>query len=60
MFSKLRFSKLKKFVTRSVSGELQLMQILLNFKTPCFNLKIRDLGAKLCVAFPLFKFEKEL
>ena len=29
-------------------------QILLNFKTSCCNLKIRGLGAKLCVAFPLF------
>ena len=41
--SKLRFSGFKKFIT----------QILLNFKT-CCNLKIRGLGAKLCVAFLLF------
>ena len=27
-YSKLRFSKIKKFVTRSVFGEVQLMQIL--------------------------------
>ena len=53
-FSKLRFSGFKKFVTRSVFGELQLTQILLNFKTSCCNLKIRGLGAKLCVAFLLF------
>ena len=32
-FSKLRFSGFKKFVTRSVFGELQFTQILLNFKT---------------------------
>ena len=32
---------------------IQLTQILLNFKTSCCNLKIRDLGAKLCVAFLL-------
>ena len=32
-FSKLWFSGFKKFVTRSVFGELQLMQISLNFKT---------------------------
>ena len=30
-FSKLRFSKFKKFISRSVSGELQLTQISLNF-----------------------------
>ena len=59
-FSKLRFSGFKKFVTRSVFGELQLTQISLNFKTSCCNLKIRGLGAKLCVAFLLFWFWKEL
>ena len=59
-FSKLRFSGFKKFVTRSVFGELQLTQISLNFKTSCCNLKIRSLGAKLCVAFLLFYFGKEL
>ena len=49
MFSKLRFSKFKKFVFRSVFGELQLTQILsLNFKTLCSNLKIRGLGATVC------------
>ena len=53
-FSKLRFSEFKKFVTRSVFGELQLIQISLNFKTSCCNLKIIGLGAKLCVAFLLF------
>ena len=51
---KIRFSTFKKLVTRSVFGELQLMQISLNFKTSCCNLKIRDLEAKLCVAFRLF------
>ena len=35
-------------------GELQLMLISLNFKTSCSTLKIRGLGAKLCVAFLLF------
>ena len=54
--SKLRFPKLKKFVSRSVFGELQFTQISLNFKTSCCNLKIRCLGAKLCVAFLLFWF----
>ena len=46
----------KKFVSRSVFGELQLMQISLNLQTSCYNLKIRGLGAKLCVAFLLFLF----
>ena len=53
-FSKLWFSKFKKFVATSVFGELQLTQMLLNFKTSCCNLKIRGLEAKLCVAFQLF------
>ena len=48
------------FVTSSVFGELQLTQISLNFKTSCWNLKIRGLGAKLCVAFLSFLFWKEL
>ena len=33
------------------------MQISLNFKTSSCNLKIRGLGAKLCVASLLFNFE---
>ena len=53
-FSKLQISKLKKFVPRSVFGELLLKQIPMNFKTSCYNLKIRGMGAKLCVAFLLF------
>ena len=52
-FSKLRFPKFKKIVTRSVFGELQLKQISLSFKT-CCKLKMVVLGAKLCVAFVLF------
>ena len=36
-FSKPWFSKFKKFVSRSVFGELQLTQISLNFKTSCWN-----------------------
>ena len=43
-FSKLQFSGFKRFVT----------QISLNFQIPRCNLKIRDRGAKLCVAFLLF------
>ena len=53
-FSTLRFSKFNKFVTRSVFGELQLTQISLNLETSCFNLKIRGLAEKLCVASLLF------
>ena len=37
----------------SFLGELQLMKIQLNFKTSCCNLKLRGLGAKLCVAFSI-------
>ena len=56
-FSKLRFSGFKRFVTRSVFGELQLTQIWVNSKT-CFNLKITDLGAKPCVVFLFFNFKR--
>ena len=52
--SNLRFSNFKEFVSRSAFGELQLTQISLNFKTSYYNLKIRDLGAKQCLAFLLF------
>ena len=48
------FSKLKKIVTRSVYGELQLTQIPLNFKILVCNLKNKGLGATLCVNFLLF------
>ena len=41
-------------------GELQLTKISLSFKTSYCNLKSRDLGAKLCVAFLLSSFWKEL
>ena len=37
-----------------VFRELQLTQMLLNFKTSFCSLKTRDLGAKLYVAFLLF------
>ena len=48
---KLRFSLFKKFVSRSVFGELQLTKISLNFKSSCCNLKIRGLRAKALMAF---------
>ena len=48
------FLHLKKSVPRSVFEELQHMQISLSFKSSCCNLKIKDLGAKMCVAFLLF------
>ena len=32
-------------------GELQLTKISLNFQNSCCNLKIKVLGAKLCVTF---------
>ena len=52
--SKLRFSKLSKFISRSVFGELQLMQISPNFKT-CCNVKIKGLGEKCVWLFYCFK-----
>ena len=52
-FQNIWFSKFKKFVRRSVFGELQLTQISLNFKTSSCNLKIRGLEAKLCEAFSI-------
>ena len=45
-FSKLWFSMFKKLVTRSVLG-------LLVGLMSCCNLKMRGLGAKLCLAFLL-------
>ena len=53
-FSKLRFSKSKNIVSRSVYGEVQVREISLNFKYFNCNLKIRGLGAKWCLTFPLF------
>ena len=50
---KIDFYNFKKFVNRSFFGELQLTQISLDFKNSCWNLKIRGLGAKLCVTFLL-------
>ena len=50
-FSKLRFFGFKIFVTRPIFGELQLMQISLNFKTSGCNLKISGMGVKLCGFF---------
>ena len=55
-FSKLRFSKFKKFVTRSVYGLLEYMLISLNFQTFCCNLKIRGLWAKLRVHIIILLF----
>ena len=51
--TKLRFSRFKKFTTRSGFEELQLTQ---NFQTSCCNLKTRSLGAKLSVAFLIHLF----
>ena len=52
----LDFLSLKSSSPGHVLGELQLTQLSLNFQTYCYNLKIRGLGAKLCVAFLLFLF----
>ena len=60
MYSKRRFSKFKKFVSRSVFGDFQLTQISLNFQNFYCNLKVRGLGVKLYVGFLLFLFCNEL
>ena len=54
--SKLQYFWFKRFVTRSVFVELQLTQIVLNFKTSHYNLKIRGVAAKLYATFLLFPF----
>ena len=59
-FQNIDFLRLKKFVSKSVFGELKLTQIPLNFQTSCCNLKITGLGAKLGVAFLLFLIWQEL
>ena len=57
--SNFRFSKLKKFVSRSVFGELQLTQMLLNFQTFCCNLKSREVWEQTCLwLFCYFDFER--
>ena len=45
-YSKLRFQKIKNFVSRSPFGELQLTQISLNFQTFCRNFKIKGMFSK--------------
>ena len=52
------FLSLKKFISRSVFGELQLTQISINVKTSCSNLKIRGLEAKCVWLFYYFNFER--
>ena len=52
-FSRFWFSKLEKFISRPVFGELQLIQIS-NFKTSCWNSKNWGLEAK------VFKKLKEI
>ena len=56
----LDFLSLKSSSPGHVLGELQLTQLSLNFQTYCYNLKIRGLGAKLCVAFLLFLFSQRV
>ena len=58
--SNLQFSKFTRFISRSVFGELQLMQISLNFEIYCCSLKIIGLVAKRRVDFLQFLFWKEL
>ena len=57
-FLKLRSSGFRKFVIRSVFGDLQLMQISSNFKTSSCNLKIRSLEQNGVWLFYYFNFER--
>ena len=57
-FSKLRFSGFKKFVTRSVFGELQLTQISLNFKNFLLQLKNQRSLSKIVCGFSIISFFK--
>lgn len=53
-FSMLRFFYFKNFDPSSNFVELQIIQLLLNFKNYCWNLKTKELVAKVCVAFLLY------
>ena len=56
MFPKCRFSNFKKLVSWSGFGDLQLTQISLHFKTPCWNLEVLEQN---CVwLFYYFNFER--
>ena len=58
-FSKLWFSKFKKFASRAVFEELQFTRIPLNFKTSCCNLKMGGLAAKKSIwVFYYFDFDR--
>ena len=48
------FLSLKNSSPGQFLGSFQLKQILLNFKTSYYNLKIRGHRSKVCVAFLLF------
>ena len=43
-----RSQNFEKFASSSVSGELQLTQIPLNFQTSSYKLKIRSIRAEVC------------
>ena len=58
MFSKFKFYMFKILVTRTIMGELQLTQISMNFRTFCWILKVRVLGAKLCVFLYYFNLKR--
>ena len=63
-FPKLRFSKFKKFISKSVFGEPQLTQVSLNFKTSCCNLQIIGLRKNnvrlfsICFVSKIFHFKQ--
>ena len=57
-YSKRRFSRFTKFVSRSVFGELRLMQISLNFQSSCCKLKMRGQEQTCWWLFCYFYFER--
>ena len=54
----VRSSTCKKFITRSLFGELQLTQISWNFKISFRNLEIKNLGANCIRLFYYFNSER--
>ena len=59
-YSKLRFSKFKKFVSRSIFEGFQLTQVSLSFRTSCCSLKIKRLVAKHGYFFSIILILKEI
>ena len=59
-YSKLRFSKFKKFFSGSIFEGFQLTQVSLSFRTSCCSLKIKRLVAKHGYFFSIILILKEI